>query len=269
VIDALAFFGSYPFRRLKLKKLVEVVRHLREKRFEGVYIAHFGSVFYRDPLEGNREALEEYVSSRDEIPKDVSVRVLGGFNPAYIQMKRRFVEEAVSRTFAAYIIAPAYHGFRLDSKEVFKFLDIVYDLGLKVVILDLLEDLREFHRAYTFKYIIKKKHFASFLSGLDKGFRKMIMLASFRYDLLRDSLSRLAELEIYIDISSDSFYGPQYDRVKEVVEAVGDDLVMLSTRTPLAYTEASVFRVLYSDIDSSSKEKILNINAAKFYEHVR
>jgi len=266
VIDALAFFGHYPFRRLSPRSLAGVAHYLGSKSFSRIYAACFSSIFYRDPLEGNREALEEFSASRDRIPRGVEVRILGGFNPTYIGPRKELVEKALERGFAAYLVAPAYHGFKIDSKEVLRFLEIAHELGVRVVFLDLLEDPREAHRGYILRYAVKRESFKRFISKLDRSFSREIMLASFRYDLLRENLDRLADLELYIDVSSDSFYGPQYDRLKEVVEAVGEDLVVASTRAPLAYPEASIYRVIYSNINDSSKDRILSRNPLEFYE---
>lgn len=265
MIDSLSFFGSYPFRRIPTRDLKDLIFYLSQKGFSRIYTIRFSSIFYRDPLEGNREALEELRSLRDKFSTHTLVRLIGGFNPLYIPQKRDLVRRALERDFIAYLVAPAYHGFRLDSRDTLRFIEIAVEENFRVLILDLLEDLREFHRGILFKYLVKRDTFKSFLEKIDKSFSKKIMLASFRYDLVREFSSRIADLEFFVDVSSDTFYGSQYDRVRELVESVGEDLVVLSSRTPLAYPEVSLYRVLYSDIDDSVKKKILYENPLKFY----
>ena len=265
MIDALSFFGSYPFRRLFAESLAEVATHMRSKGFKKIYLINFSSLFYRDPFKANRIALNIYRRERENI-KDVEIDLLGGTNPSYVAINNIDIEEIVEPYFRAYVMSPAYHGFRLDAKGSIKLVEDLCSQGRKIVILDLLEDIREMHRAYKLIYMVKDEHLERFLRNIDKICGKKILLASFRYELLKNNLARISDLELYVDTSSDTLYGYQYDRVRELVDSIGEDLVVLATRTPIAYTEAAVFRVIYSDIADSAKKKILYDNALKYYE---
>ncbi len=265
MIDALSFFGSYPFRRLFTESMAEVASHMRSRGFKKIYLIYFLSLFYRDPFEANRAALNIYRMKRRNI-KDVEIDLLGGINPSYITIDKVNIEEIVEPHFKAYVMSPAYHGFRLDARGSIKLVEDLCSQGRKVIILDLLEDIREMHRAYKLIYMVKDEHLKSFLRNIDKTCGKKILFASFRYELLKNNLARISDLELYVDTSSDTLYGYQYDRVRELVDSIGEDLVVLATRTPIAYTETAVFRVIYSDITGSAKKKILYDNALKYYE---
>lgn len=151
MIDALSFFGSYPFRRLFAESLAEVATHMRSKGFKKIYLINFSSLFYRDPFKANRIALNIYRRERENI-KDVEIDLLGGINPSYITINNIDIEEIVEPYFRAYVISPAYHGFRLDAKGSIKLVEDLCSQGRKIVILDLLEDIREMHRAYKLIY---------------------------------------------------------------------------------------------------------------------
>ncbi len=265
MIDALAFFGQYPFRKLFIEDLVDVVSYLMKKGFEKIYVAYISSLFYRDPLEANRIAEKIFREAIDKvsIPRTY---LLAGHNPSYLPTNKFFLEKLLDPVYKAYIIAPAYHGFNIGSRDTIRFIEYMCGENKRVVILDLLEDLREMHRGYILRFLIKKGQFEQFLRSIDKICGRKILLSSFRYDLLRDYLGKISDLEIYVDVSSDTLYGYQYDRVRELVSSLGEDLVLLATKTPISYPEASLYRVIYSDLPSGAKEKILWRNSIDFYE---
>ena len=83
------------------------------------------------------------------------------------------------------------------------------------------------------------------------------------------SLEKLAETveaaEAFVDVASNTVYGPVYDRVRKLVELFGEDQVVLSTGAPLNYPLVPIFKVLYSGVDWQVKRKVLGFNALKFY----
>jgi hypothetical protein len=264
VIDALSFFGHYPFRRLFIEDLDELIKFMSSKGFQEIHVAYLSSLFYRDPLEANRIAREIFDKTLEKT-RSVEISLLAGYNPGYLPVNKFFIEKIIDPFYKAYVLAPAYHGFKLSSRETLRFIDYMCGIDKKIVILDLLEDIREMHRAYILRYLIKEDHLYQFLKNLDETCSRKILLSSFRYDLLRKFLDKISEKELFVDVSSDTLYGYQYDRVKELVDSLGEDLVILSTKTPISYPEAAVFRVAYSDISDSAKEKILRRNAIYFY----
>jgi len=264
VIDALSFFGHYPFRKLFIEDLDELIKFMSSKGFQELYVAYLPSLFYRDPLEANRIAREICEKSPGKT-RSLRISLLAGYNPSYLPVNKSFIEKIIDPLYKAYILAPAYHGFKLSSRETLRFIEYMCSIDKRIVILDLLEDIREMHRAYIFRYLIKEDHLYQFVKNLDEICSRKILLASFRYDLLRKYLDKISEKELFVDVSSDTLYGYQYDRVKELVDLLGEDLLLLSTKTPISYPEAAVFRVYYSEISDSAKEKILRRNAIYFY----
>lgn len=264
MIDALSFFGPYPFRRLSPGDLAGVAEVLARHGFRRAYVLYLPSLFYRDVYEGDREALELYRGSSGRLVIDT--RLLAGINPVYTPLDKRSVEALVDGLFTAYVTSPTYNGYRLDSPAVLRSIERLCSEGARVVLIDLLEDLREMHRAYRLRYLVTRDVFKSFLRKIGVECRRRLMLSSFRYEIIREGIDRVSDLELYVDISSDTLYGYQYDRVRELVEALGPDLLVLSTRTPIAYPTASLYRVLYSEISERDKEKILWQNTERFYE---
>ena len=264
MIDVLSFFDEYPFRRLPKTGLGDISRDLCELGFEKIIAVSFKVLFYRDVYEADREILER---NRDMVKsiKCPKIFIALGANPEYTVFPKDLLKEKTRRIF---VLAPAYQGFRLDSGASIRFLEGIAENESRIIIIDLLEDYREFHRGYRLRYLIKHEYLENFLRRIDRSLSKRVILAGFRYDLLQRVFKEISEKEILVDVSSDTLYGPQYDRVRELVSSVGDDLVVLGTRYPIANPLASVLRVLFSDLSERSKEKILRGNAEKFLEEI-
>jgi len=49
---------------------------------------------------------------------------------------RELVGKALERGFAAYLVAPAYYGFKIESKGALRFLEIAHELGVRVIWID-------------------------------------------------------------------------------------------------------------------------------------
>ncbi|MEM1610237.1 MAG: hypothetical protein QXQ57_01155 [Sulfolobales archaeon] len=264
MIDILSFFNEYMFRRLAKTELRDIGRDLCELGFKKIIAISFKSIFYRNVYEANREVRDEYRKIVEKI-RCPNILIAYGGNPDYIGTPRDLLDRGLERIV---VLAPAYQGFRLDRERTIRFINNLIDYDSRIIIIDLLEDYREFHRGYRFRYLIKYEHLENFLKRVDRTVSRNLVLASFRYDLIQRVFREISVKEVLVDISNDTFYGPQYDRVKELVNNVGEDLVVLGTRYPIANPLASIFRVLFSDISERSKEKILYRNAERFLQGI-
>jgi len=258
--DPLSFSGVYPFRRLG-GQLRETCRKLREFGFQETHALGFGSLFYRDVWEGNREVLREIEGVRCGI----GLNPLAGVNPLY-SGDRVIRAELQDSGFRAAVLAPQYHGFRPQSPRSLRVLALLEELGFPIVLLDSLEDPREWHRAYLFKYSVRVEDLRDFLRQLRlRDFKGKLLLALPRFQLIKDNADLLRALEVYVDVSHDSVLGPPYDQVKWVVENLGEEAVVLSSRSPMAYISALMAKVLHSGIGEEAKLKVLSRNVRKFY----
>lgn len=259
MIDALCFTGYYPFRKLAISRLSEVVSKLANEGFDHIFVLHLNSLFHRNPWLAN----DELVHESKEVTTRVKVSLIAGVNPEYATTRERLVD--YKNTFKAVLIAPLYHGFKLRGKPVENLLKMLKDLELALVILGYLEDPREMHRAYRPRYRIAVDDLKVFIKYVkDLGYSR-VLLSSIPSNTLFPLLSGISDTSIYVDVSSDSLYGPVYDYVKTVVESAGEDLVVFSSKTPLTYTKAVLFKVIYSDISEKAKKKILEENARKLF----
>lgn len=265
MIDPLSFLGNYVFRRIS-GNIKELCVKLTEFSYRISYVLSFGSLFYRNVFEGNRELLDTISKNHCN---SVELRPLASINPQYTSIDTIKSYQDLDK-FRAIVLAPQYHGFKITSPRSFKLIFLLENLGYPVIVLDTLEDQREWHRAYIYRYTLTPHLVKEFLETLrTKGFKGKLMLAIPRYELVATAASLINTMEIYVDVSHDSFYGPIYDRVKWAVENVGEDLIVLSLRYPLAYTKALLSKVLYSDITEKAKQKIITENPQRFYSQTK
>lgn len=263
MIDALSFFGVYPFRRVWPIDIEEVTNLLKKHGFKKIYIAYMLSLFYRDFYEANKEAEENFNKAKNLA---INTILLPSINPDYMPLNKSFLKDLLeNKFFQGYVTAPAYQGYKIDSLKTIRVFERLCEYDKRVIIIDLLEDIREMHRAYKMRHVITKESLKNFIDKIDRICERKILLTSFRYDLLKEVENKISEKEFFIDTSSDTLYGPQYDRIKELTESIGHDLIVLATKTPLTYPSVSIYRVLYSDISDSFKKDILERNILRFY----
>jgi predicted TIM-barrel fold metal-dependent hydrolase len=138
------------------------------------------------------------------------------------------------------------------------------DLGAPVVLLCAVEDLRGAHRAYRFRYRVGERGLAGFLELVRRAGAR-VMLSHAEFNLLEKLAGAIAAASALADVASNTVCGPPFDRVRRLVELLGEDRVALSTGAPLNYPLVPIFKVLYSSVDERAKRKILCDNALKLY----
>ncbi|MEM4731685.1 MAG: hypothetical protein QXO48_00920 [Desulfurococcaceae archaeon] len=263
MIDSLCFTGHYPFRKLSIVNLTELTNLMLREGFQSILVLHFSSLFYRNPWVANEELLSESGKIVDEIKDRIRVYLLAGINPEYAVSREKLA--GYKGAFRGVVVAPLYHGFKLSSKNTRNLLKIVSDLDLTLGVLGYLEDPREAHRAYAFRYKLTLNDARSFIREVKEWGYSRVVLYSFPSELLFQLSSDISNASILVDVSSNDVYGPIYDYVKTLVESVGEDLVVFSSKAPLTYVKSALFKVLYSEISSKAKEKILRDNPRRLF----
>ena len=262
MIDALSFLGHYPFRKLRVEKLDEVVNKYIKLGFKAIALMKLESLFYRNSRVANRELLRDL-----EIVKDRGVNVypLASLNPEYFVNVKDVVEECCESGFKAIVISPPYHGFKLRSRKAVNFAIQVLDYGLSLIVLNLIEDVREMNRAYKFRYRLTMSEVSDFLNEVNKRVKEVkILLSNFTARELKELRSKYRG-EVFVDIAHQYVLGPPIDDVELLVELYGEERVLLSTCFPMKYIHPTIYKVIYSKVDEGVKMKILELNARKFY----
>jgi len=257
IVDALAFLGLHPLRGSGTESPVELERALQRAGIEKAYVVGLESLFRRNPWLANELQARRLTSSRGLTP-------LAGVNPLYTVDRER-LEWLRELGFKGLVVAPLYHGFNSRSATVGRLLRWAADLGTPVILLCTLEDLRGAHRAYRFRYRVGEKELAGFLEHVKRAGAR-VMLSHAEFNLMEKLAGTIKAAGAFVDVASNTVYGPVYDRVRALVELFGEDRVVLSTGAPLNYPLVPIFKVLHSGVDGQAKRRILCDNAQEFYE---
>ena len=262
MIDALCFTGHYPFRKLSPEKLDEIIVKYKSLGFKAIAIMKFEALFFRDTDIANKILLRDLKQVKN---KDVKIYPIASLNPLYFVDIKNLIKDYHSNGFKAIDISPPYHGFSLKSRRLINFAIQVLKYNMPLIILNLIEDIREMHRAYKFRYRIKIDELCAFLNEVNTKIKNAkILLASFSSRELKQVRS-LYKGDLFVDISHQYILGQPIDDIKILVELYGEDNVLFSSCFPLKYIHPAIYKVMYSDVNDRIKMKILEINAKRFY----
>lgn len=261
IIDALAFLGRHPHRSAGVDDAGGLTGLLARAGVRRAYVLHLDSLFQRDVWRANLRYRRELSSACVD---GVELVPLAGVNPLYAAERERLVELA-ELGFKGFVTSPSYHGYRLRSPAARRLLRVSAEVGLALVLLDLLEDPRGLHRAYRFRFKLREGDVKAFLEwAADEGAR--VLLSRLEYSLVEKLSGVISELGAYVDASHSTIYGPVYDRVAKLIELVGEDRVVFSSGAPLNYPLVPLYKVLYSSINEEARRRVLSENALRLYE---
>ena len=105
VIDTCTYIGHWPFRKLSCNTLAQTAARAEKAKITHIVCTNLNAIFYIDPMEGNREFLEEIKAYKGS----VTVLPFAVINPTYIEWERD-LRECAELGFAGIQLAPQYHG---------------------------------------------------------------------------------------------------------------------------------------------------------------
>ncbi|ABW01736.1 amidohydrolase 2 [Caldivirga maquilingensis] len=256
MIDALCMSGAYPFRYLSMSTEA-VASKLASEGFKHCLMFNLTALFHRDPWWANVEF------AREDPKVDCSIHKLAVFNPDYEDKLR--IREYSRMGYVGFVTSPIYHGYRLMRRSVISNLTEALSHGA-VVILNLLEDLRQMHRAYSFRYRIMLGELSEALKNIvNKGDGEVkVLLSHFPYNDLA-GLRSLYNGDVYVDFASSQVLGAPYNHVEELVKLYGASRLVLSTGFMMKYPKSSILKLQLSKIQDKDKEAISSVNAGRLY----
>lgn len=256
MIDALCMSGSYPFRHLSMTTEA-VANRLALEGFRHCFMFNLTALFHRNPWHANAEFAKE------DPKADCSIHKLAVFNPDYEDKAR--IREYVKMGFVGFITSPIYQGYEVMRRGVISNLTEALSNGA-LVMLNLIEDPRQMHRAYAFRYRIRLGELSTLLSTLSGrvGGELRILLSHFPYNDLVN-LRQLYGGNVHVDFASSQVLGAPYSHVEDLVKLYGPSHVVLSTGFIMKYPKASVIKLQLSKLPGDVKEAISSMNAARLY----
>ena len=136
-IDACAYLGHYPFRRVERTSAAELIEDMDARGMDQAVVSSLPAVFYRDARDGNLDLFAEIAAYRDRlIPAAVG-------NPIYNEAEadlERYVREFGCREIRLF---PRQHGYSLTDERVLRYLRRCAALGVPAAFPLWLEDPRQ------------------------------------------------------------------------------------------------------------------------------
>jgi uncharacterized protein len=259
ILDMNVFVGRWPFAPLKYEKAQDIVGLMDRAGIEKALVTSLNSVFYYDCQIGNREVGEACKQYPDRL---IPCAVINPNLPRWREHLAACVDDYGVRGIKLH---PDFHKFNLlpdmSSEEPAGVMAEAARRGLPVHIQTSLLDMRHYPgyclvpEVPILKVVEAIEHYAdnTFIVGGGRWFRARA------FELAKQA--RAANLtNVYI--ATDGLGGP-WDGIGALVEQMGSDRILFSSRTPILYSEASKRMIETSSIAQEDKAKILGGNAAR------
>ena len=254
IIDAHAFIGNWPFRRLRRNDAAGLVAMMDQFGIAKGCVASADAILYRDAHDGNKKLYDETRANADRF------FLYATLNPAYAGWQRD-LKECVDFGFKALRLHPIYHGYTIESAECLAIVDAATEAGLPVSFQCRVEDLRQ-------------RHWMDVLDNLEPA--RVLALADLRpkttFILLESILSwpresdhwkRMHALPFYVEISRmTSVLGKD---IETMVGALGPERVLLGTGFPFKTPSPAFLKLQCLNADEDAKSAIAGGNASRLF----
>ena len=233
-IDACAYLGHYPFRKVERITAAELAQDLDARGIACAVVSSLPAVYYRDARDGNLDLFREIAPYRDRpIPAAVG-------NPVYneaIPDLERYVKEFGCREIRLF---PRQHGYSLSDPRVTAYLRACAALGVPVAFPLWLEDPRQ-AAPMDITQTLTPAEVKAAAEAVPE-----VTLVLHNGDMAGFAAA-LQPLErsgaVYYDFGrADPLY---LNGLRGLIESVGTDRLLFATSQPLQYPEAAMIRMAF------------------------
>jgi len=252
IIDANAFVGRWPFRRLAFAGASGVGALMDRNETDLALATPIAAVFYRDCLSAMEEMLEDEGWDADRMSPVAVV------NPVFPGWETDLEVMVGQMGCVAVRLIPNYHGYRLYDDEALALVSKVQGYGLPVIITIRMQDERSHHWRMVVDPV-SPDEVRFLMRELPHG---KYVLSNIRYPEVVQIRRELEEVEEGVwEIS----YKPPAFLVEQAVETFGAERILYGTRVPLQYPESILLMVREAQVSHEVKEMILAGNARRVF----
>ncbi len=274
MIDANAYIGEWPFRRLNHATPDALLRKMDTLGIEKAVVSRLENVFYKDVMVGNREL---YEIAQEHPDRFVPAYTINSAMPCWELDFTRCVEEYGMRNLR---IHPNYHQFTLLEPHTTRVMDASLEAYAQyhmltsnalallecikthdlVVLLTLtLEDSRWHHWHVKVPPVTTTDAVEAICTFPDVRF----LVCTGRYAHIADIWRRSYKNDnLYFDVSR--VQGP-VDDIEQLCAQVGADHLLLGTNCPIFYPESAKLSIEHAEITDREKELMLSGNAKRLF----
>ncbi|MDZ4859081.1 MAG: amidohydrolase family protein [Candidatus Hydrogenedentes bacterium] len=254
IIDAHAFIGNWPFRRLRHNDAPGLIQMMDTFGISKACVASADAILYRDSHDGNRMLHEQTRPHADRF------FLYATLNPAYAGWQRD-LRECVDLGFSALRLYPTYHGYALESLETLAIIDAATEAGLPVSFTGRIEDVRQ-------------RHWMDVIDNIDP--ESVLALAEQRpkttFIMLEAILGYPRDSDIWKRMHALPFYA-ELTRMTSVLDknieimlgALGPDRILLGTGFPFKTPSPAFLKLQCLNADAETKEHIAGGNAERLF----
>jgi len=252
VIDAHAFIGHWPYRRLRRNDVPGLLGMMERFGIAKACVASASAILYRDTHDGNKALYDETRPHADRFA------LYATLNPAYAGWQRD-LSECVDLGFKALRLYPLYHGYSIEGPEALAIIDAATEAGLPVSFQCRIEDVRQ-------------RHWMDVVDNLDP--ERVLALAEQRpkttFILLESILGWPRDSDLWKRMHALPFY-VEHSRMTSVlgrdleiaVGALGPERVLFGTGFPFKTPSPAFLKLQCLDADEDTKKDIAGLNAQR------
>ena len=139
-IDVTMYPGHWPFHSISHCDTASVLESLVETNTVGGLLSSMNSIFYKDPLEGYKELIDDL-----DLIRQQRVKLAPIINPALPYWEKDYTVYCNDNSVAALRLIPGYHNYTLSDTCVQSFFERVQDDNIPVFITLRMQDARMRH----------------------------------------------------------------------------------------------------------------------------
>jgi len=255
IVDAHAFIGNWPFRRLRNNDVAGVLAMMDKFGINVSCVASADAILYRDSHDGNRMIHEQTRGAADRF------NLYATLNPAYAGWQRD-LRECVDLGFKALRLYPIYHGYAIDSPECLSIVDAATEAGLPVSFTCRIEDARQRHWMDVIDNLDPERGLA--LAEQRPNATFILLEAILGWGRESDLWKRMHALPFYVELSRMTSV---LDKSIEVmVGALGPERVLLGTGYPFKTPSPAFLKLQCLNADEETKTLIAGGNASRLFD---
>ncbi len=253
MIDANAYLGNWPFRKLRYTTHIALLDKMDALGIEKAVVSSLENVFYKDQLAGNRRLHSEVHPHADRLLPAFTI------NPTFPGWEEDLdvcVQEFGMRVIRLH---PNYHQYGLDSAAGSAVLDAARAHNFVVILATGLEDTRHHHPLVKVPDVPAEQVAAAVSAYADVQF----LVAAANFSGVSAVWTEAAHTaNVHFEISR--VQGPVGD-IEKLCGTVGADRVLLGTNLPLHVPEAATLAIEHAKITAAERRMIVQENATRLF----
>ena len=253
MIDANAYLGNWPFRKLRYTTHIALLDKMDALGIEQAVVSPLENVFYKDQLAGNRQLHAEADHHADRL---LPAYTINPTFPGWEEDLAICVREFGMRVMRLH---PNYHQFGLDSAAGSAVLEAARAHNFVVILTTGLEDTRHHHPLVKVPDVPGEQVAAAVAAYPNVRF----LVAAANFSGINAIWSQCAQpRNLHFEVSR--VQGPVGD-IEKLCGTMGADRVLLGTNLPLHVPEAATLAVEHAKITAAEGRLIVQGNAVRLF----